>query len=84
MKDADTLKQMIKAENVTHDQGDHDNVSSVLLGVSDTDKSDEDGSENKEVVQALEEKYDALRDKILEAVSMVKKCIKHFNKTCQF
>ncbi|KAJ8301441.1 hypothetical protein KUTeg_020428 [Tegillarca granosa] len=66
-KDADTLKQMIKAENLTHDQGNHDNVSSVLLGVSDIDKSDEDGSENKEVVQALEEKYDALRDKILEA-----------------
>lgn len=57
---------MVKMQSMVEDEGFHDNVSHVLLDQSKRDNMEE-GEE--ELIQALEDKYDALKDKLIEAVS---------------
>ncbi|XP_062600408.1 trichohyalin-like [Saccostrea cucullata] len=63
-KDIGTLQQMVKMQSMVEEEGLHDNVSHVLLNQSKGDKS-EDGEQ--ELLEALEQKYDALKDKLIEA-----------------
>lgn len=57
---------MVKMQSMVEDEGFHDNMSHVLLDQSKRDNMEE-GEE--ELIQALEDKYDALKDKLIEAVS---------------
>ncbi|XP_055999875.1 trichohyalin-like isoform X3 [Ostrea edulis] len=63
-KDVGTLQQMVKMQSMVEDEGLHDNVSHVLLDQSKGDKSED---REDELIQALEQKYDALKDKLIEA-----------------
>jgi len=61
---------MVKVQRMLQKEGWHDNVAHVLVGKSEKKAQDGDGDdEDKQMVDALEEKYDALREKLLEAVS---------------
>ncbi|XP_022298182.2 uncharacterized protein LOC111107326 isoform X1 [Crassostrea virginica] len=62
-KDIGALQQMVKMQSMVEEEGFHDNVSHVLL------HQPKDGLEEgeEELIQALEEKYDALKDKLIEA-----------------
>ena len=53
------------------DQGWHDNISHVLLGGSQSEAGKDKDSDdpNQSLVDALEQKYDVLKDKLIEAVS---------------
>lgn len=64
MQDIGALQQMVKMQSMVEEEGFHDNVSHVLL------HQPKDGLEEgeEELIQALEEKYDALKDKLIEAV----------------
>lgn len=66
IQDIGTLQQIVKMQSMVEDEGFHDNVSHVLLDQSKRDNMEE-GEE--ELIQALEDKYDALKDKLIEAVS---------------
>lgn len=66
VQDVGTLQQMVKMQSMVEDEGLHDNVSHVLLDQSKGDKSED---REDELIQALEQKYDALKDKLIEAVS---------------
>lgn len=66
IQDIGTLQQIVKMQSMVEDEGFHDNMSHVLLDQSKRDNMEE-GEE--ELIQALEDKYDALKDKLIEAVS---------------
>ncbi|XP_052070817.1 trichohyalin-like isoform X2 [Mytilus californianus] len=67
-KDLRTLQQMVKLHRKTLDNGNHDNVSSVVLGDDDvTTTSDDSDVTEDQIKKAVEQKYDILRGKLLEA-----------------
>ncbi|CAC5415796.1 unnamed protein product [Mytilus coruscus] len=67
-KDLRTLQQMVKLHRKTLDNGNHDNVSSVVLGDDDvTITSDDSDVTEDQIKKAVEQKYDILRGKLLEA-----------------
>nr|XP_018667550.1 trichohyalin isoform X2 [Ciona intestinalis] len=59
-KDTSKLRELGKEQEKARIQGYHDNVASSLLGTND----------EEEVIQALEDKYDAIKDKYLAEVLM--------------
>ncbi|CAC5415799.1 unnamed protein product [Mytilus coruscus] len=66
--DLRTLQQMVKLHRKTLDNGNHDNVSSVVLGDDDvTITSDDSDVTEDQIKKAVEQKYDILRGKLLEA-----------------
>ncbi|XP_063400098.1 trichohyalin-like isoform X3 [Mytilus trossulus] len=67
-KDLRTLQQMVKLHRKTLDNGHHDNVSSVVLGDDDvTITSDDSDVTEEQIKKAVEQKYDILKGKLLEA-----------------
>ena len=61
---------MVKLHKKTLDDSNHDNVSSVVLGDDDVILAAEDGGVTEDQIKkAVEQKYDILREKLLEAVS---------------
>lgn len=68
-QDLRTLQQMVKLHRKTLDNGNHDNVSSVVLGDDDvTITSDDSDVTEDQIKKAVEQKYDILKGKLLEAV----------------
>ncbi|OWF34681.1 hypothetical protein KP79_PYT11450 [Mizuhopecten yessoensis] len=69
-KDPKTLQQIVQVQRMLQEKGWHDNVAFVLLGKSQKeadDQTESDEDPDKQLVDALEQKYDALREKLLEA-----------------
>nr|XP_006823325.1 PREDICTED: trichohyalin-like [Saccoglossus kowalevskii] len=62
---AATLRQLKQAEMIARSQKWYDNVASIMFGIAHQQLTSED-----ELVEALEEKYDALRDKLLAEALM--------------
>ena len=71
-QDLQTLKQLKLAQSVARDEKWHDNVATLLMeqGNSTVISEDELKEEDTEVVKALQEKYDALKDKLLMEASL--------------
>ena len=71
-QDLQTLKQLKFAQSVARDEKWHDNVATLLMeqGNSTVISEDELKEEDTEVVKALQEKYDALKDKLLMEASL--------------
>ena len=63
MQDADSLRSIAMLQRQSRVHSFHDNVATALLG------SVTDAGEDSEVLKALEEKYDAVKDKFLADVS---------------
>lgn len=61
---------MVKLHKKSLDDGNHDNVSAVVLGDDDIiiSATDDEATEDQ-IKKAVEQKYDVLRGKLLEAVS---------------
>ena len=72
LQDLQTLKQLKLAQSVARDEKWHDNVATLLMeqGNSTVISEDELKEEDTEVVKALQEKYDALKDKLLMEASL--------------
>lgn len=71
VKDAKTLQQIVQVQRMLLGEGWHDNIACVLLGKSQKEadgQTEADDDPNKQLVDALEQKYDALREKLLESV----------------
>ncbi|XP_060082221.1 trichohyalin-like [Ylistrum balloti] len=69
-KDPKTLQQIVQVQRMLQEEGWNDNVAFVLLGKSQREVENEteaDEDPDKQLVDALEQKYDALREKLLEA-----------------
>ncbi|XP_069101140.1 trichohyalin-like isoform X2 [Argopecten irradians] len=69
-KDPKTLQQIVQVQRMLQEEGWNDNVAFVLLGKSQKEadnQSEADDDPDKQLVDALEQKYDALREKLLEA-----------------
>ncbi|XP_033746567.1 trichohyalin-like isoform X2 [Pecten maximus] len=69
-KDPKTLQQIVQVQRMLQKEGWNDNVAFVLLGKSQKEAEDQteaDEDPDKQLVDALEQKYDALREKLLEA-----------------
>ena len=60
-----TIRKMAEMQRMTRLGCWHDNVANSLLGAS---TKNENRAEEAEVMKALEEKYDALKDKLLAEV----------------
>ena len=71
-QDLQTLKQLKLAQSVARDEKWHDNVATLLMEQGNSTVISEDGlkEEDTEVVKALQEKYDALKDKLLMEASL--------------
>lgn len=70
LQDVRQLQLMVKLHKKTLDDEKHDNVSSVVLGDDDSNIATKDGDVTEdEIKKAVEQKYDILREKLLEAVS---------------
>ncbi|CAH1784103.1 unnamed protein product [Owenia fusiformis] len=67
-KDAKTLKQLKLVHATSRKQEWHDNTAIVLLG--ETKRDAEYSNEETEIIKALEQKYDAMRDKLLAEALM--------------
>lgn len=70
-KDVRTLQQMVKLHKKSLDDGNHDNVSAVVLGDDDIISATDDEATDDQIKKAVEQKYDILRGKLLEAVSNI-------------
>ena len=65
-----TLKQLIKIQQLARQLQWNDNIASALLGIKVmTSLKEEDANGEMEIMEALKEKYDALKEKVyLEAL----------------
>ena len=59
---------MVKLHKKSLEDGNHDNVCCVVLGGDDVTADDKDVTEDQ-LKKAVDQKYDILREKLLEAVS---------------
>ena len=70
------MKQLKLAQSMAREEKWHDNVATLLFdqGSSTVENEDELEGEDTEVVKALQEKYDAMKDKLLMEVSLLHMC----------
>ncbi|WAR25161.1 hypothetical protein MAR_010865 [Mya arenaria] len=64
-KDLTGLQQLLRAVTSLSDTGSYDNIAALLLGGKSRSQDEGQDQEEAKVVKALEEKYDAIRDKLM-------------------
>ena len=80
-KDVRTLQQMVKLHKKSLDDGNHDNVCAVVLGDDDiTISSTDNEATEDQIKKAVEQKYDILRGKLLEATLIMQVGEKEWSK----
>ena len=74
-----SLQQLLKARSAVSTKDENKNVAVVLLGGEEIQGGDEElegEATEAKVLSALEQKYDAIRDKLLIEVQLLSCCIK--------